>query len=213
VGANQLYPPNHPPIPQESIRKRICVHSSRCPVFHNSILPSLNRTGYHNPESSRKNKIAILGKEKGRQWRMEIVHPQPFQPAPMLHIKLFGHPNSPPHTHGVLFEPAFERLPWSQWNRIQYHNRRHRICHASSHGYNLQFRPCKAQKAISLWSSHSLRVGACATLYSKGFSKMEIKYLLRWKSNAFMQYLRNLAVTSRRHNLAIKETSKVPKFV
>jgi hypothetical protein len=32
---------------------------------------------------------------------------------------------------------------------------------------------------------------------------MEIKYLLRWKSNAFMTYLRNLAVTSRRHNIVI----------
>ena len=77
--------------------------------------------------------------------------------------------------------------------------------------YNLD--PVKNKKQLSLWSSHSLRVGACATLYSKGFSEMEIKYLLRWKSNAFMQYLRNLAVTSRRHNLAINETSEVPNFV
>ena len=78
--------------------------------------------------------------------------------------------------------------------------------------YNLD--PVKHKKQLSLWSSHSLRVGASATLYSKGFSEMEIKYLLRWKSNAFMQYLRNLAVTSsRRHNLAINETSEVPNVV
>ena len=73
--------------------------------------------------------------------------------------------------------------------------------------------PVKNRAQLALWSSHSLRVGACTTLYSKGFSEMEIKYLLRWKSNAFMTYLRNLAVTSRRHNIAMNETSEIPNFV
>lgn len=77
--------------------------------------------------------------------------------------------------------------------------------------YNLD--PIKHRTELSLWSSHSLRVGACTMLYSKGFSEMEIKYLLRWKSSAFMTYLRNLAVTSRRHNIAINEASKIPNFV
>jgi hypothetical protein len=71
----------------------------------------------------------------------------------------------------------------------------------------------KNRAQLALWSSHSLRVGACTTLYSQGFSEMETKYLLRWKSNAFMTYLRNLAVTSRRHNLAMNETSAMPNFV
>ncbi|KAI2505986.1 hypothetical protein MHU86_8486 [Fragilaria crotonensis] len=77
--------------------------------------------------------------------------------------------------------------------------------------YNLD--PIKHRAQLALWSSHSLRVGACTTLYSQGFSEMEIKYLLRWKSNAFMTYLRNLAVTSRRHNVAMNETSTIPNFV
>ena len=77
--------------------------------------------------------------------------------------------------------------------------------------YNLD--PAKHRAQLALWSSHSLRVGACTILYSQGFSKMEIKYLLRWKSNAFMTYLRNLAVTSRRHTIAMNETSAVPNFV
>ena len=77
--------------------------------------------------------------------------------------------------------------------------------------YNLD--PVKNRAQLSQWSSHSLRVGACTLLYSKGFSEMEIKYLLRWKSNAFMAYLRNLAVTSRRHNIAMNETSEIPNFV
>ena len=62
-----------------------------------------------------------------------------------------------------------------------------------------QLDPLKNKTQLALWSSHSLRVGACTTLYSQGFTDMEIKYLLRWKSNASMTYLRNLAVTSRCH--------------
>jgi hypothetical protein len=77
--------------------------------------------------------------------------------------------------------------------------------------YNLD--PVKHRAQLALWSSHSLRVGACTTLYSQGFSEMEIKYLLRWKSNAFMTYLRNLAVTSRRHNAALNDASTIPNFV
>ena len=73
--------------------------------------------------------------------------------------------------------------------------------------------PVKDRAHLSLFSSHSLRVGACTTLYSQGFSRMEIKFLLRWKSDAFMTYLRNLAVTSRRHNETINIVSDIPNFV
>ena len=83
--------------------------------------------------------------------------------------------------------------------------------HAASKAYNLD--PIKNAKDLQLWSAHSLRVGACATLYAKGFSEMEIKFLLRWKSNAFMTYLRNLAVTSRRHNEAMNDVSEIPNFL
>jgi len=55
--------------------------------------------------------------------------------------------------------------------------------------------PKRNKSDLQLWSAHSLRVGACATLYANGFNEMEIKFLLRWKSNAFMTYLRNLAVS------------------
>jgi hypothetical protein len=76
-----------------------------------------------------------------------------------------------------------------------------------------QLDPIKNKAQLALWSSHSLRVGACTTLYSQGFAEMEIKYLLRWKSNAFMTYLRNLAVTSRRHNIAMNDANEIPNFV
>ena len=72
--------------------------------------------------------------------------------------------------------------------------------------------PVLNRKELQLWSSHSFRVGACTTLYSNGFNEMEIKFLLRWKSNAFMTYLRNLAVTSRHHNAAMNDISVMPNF-
>ena len=73
--------------------------------------------------------------------------------------------------------------------------------------------PVKNKAELQMWSAHSLRVGACTTLYAMGFSEMEIKHLLRWKSNAFMTYLRNLAVTSRRHNDALNDASLIPNFL
>jgi hypothetical protein len=66
---------------------------------------------------------------------------------------------------------------------------------------------------LQLWSSHSLRVGTCTLLYAKGFSDTEIMFLLHWKSDAFMSYLRNLAVTSRRQNTAVNDGSEIPNFV
>jgi len=82
---------------------------------------------------------------------------------------------------------------------------------AASKLYNLD--PVTNKKELQMWSSHSLRVGACTTLYAMGFHEMEIKHLLRWKSDAFMTYLRNLAVTSRRPNTAIEDASAIPNFL
>ena len=59
---------------------------------------------------------------------------------------------------------------------------------------------------LTRWSSHSLRVGACVILHVNGFSSSEIQFLLRWKSDAFMQYLRNLGTLSRKQNAALSTT-------
>ena len=114
-----------------------CFTTASCPVSIEQAIAT--------PNVVAKIKIAIRRTEKRRQRRMEIVHPQPFQPAPMLHIQVFGHPNLPPHTHGVVL---LEPLPRSRPSCVQHNNRRHRARHASSRRYNLQFRPCQAQKAI-----------------------------------------------------------------
>ena len=58
-------------------------------------------------------------------------------------------------------------------------------------------------KDLQRWSSHSLRVGACVILHAMGFSTLDIQWLLRWRSLAFMSYLRNLIGLANRQNLAL----------
>jgi hypothetical protein len=45
---------------------------------------------------------------------------------------------------------------------------------------------------LARFSSHSIRVGACVALHAAGVSKLNIKFALRWKSDSFYTYLRNL---------------------
>ena len=82
---------------------------------------------------------------------------------------------------------------------------------AAAHLFNLD--PVENKAEHQMQSAHSLRVGAYTTLYAMDFYEIEIKHLLRWKSNAFMTYLQNLAVTSRRLNDAISNTSCIPNFL
>ena len=96
-------------------------------------------------------------------------------------------------------------------NNITSANVERSLREAASKLFNLD--PVRNKAELQMWSSHSLRVGACTTLYAMGFHEMEIKHLLRWKSNAFMTYLRNLAVTSRRQNEALSDASCIPNFL
>lgn len=63
---------------------------------------------------------------------------------------------------------------------------------------------------IQRWGSHSLRVGAACVLHAMGFSPLDIQWLLRWRSLAFMAYLRNLAILSTRHNEALDKAASMP---
>jgi hypothetical protein len=67
-------------------------------------------------------------------------------------------------------------------------------------------------KAILRFTSHSLRVGACNILHALGFKDYEIQRILRWRSKAFMLYLRNLAVVAQRHADAFTEASLMPSL-
>jgi hypothetical protein len=67
-------------------------------------------------------------------------------------------------------------------------------------------------KALLRFTSHSLRVGACNILHALGFKDYEIQRILRWRSTAFMLYLRNLAVVAQRHADAFTEASLMPSL-
>ena len=62
--------------------------------------------------------------------------------------------------------------------------------------------PVKDAEDLQRWSAHSLRVGACVFLHAKGFSAVDIKWILRWESDAYKVYLRNFSGLSDRHTQA-----------
>ena len=70
--------------------------------------------------------------------------------------------------------------------------------------------PKNEKGAINKWSAHSLRVGACVALHSMGFSPLDIQWLLRWRSQAFMAYLRNLALLADRQHQALDKANAMP---
>jgi hypothetical protein len=56
---------------------------------------------------------------------------------------------------------------------------------------------------LAKFSSHSIRVGACVALHAAGLSQMDIKFALRWKSDTFYTYLRNLPCQAGRTHAAV----------
>jgi hypothetical protein len=82
---------------------------------------------------------------------------------------------------------------------------------AAIHVYKLD--PVRDQAHINKWSAHSLRVGACVILHGMGFTDTQIQFLLRWRSNAFYVYLRNIAGLANKQNAAITDLSTMPHFI
>jgi hypothetical protein len=70
--------------------------------------------------------------------------------------------------------------------------------------------PIKDQQALQMWLAHSLRVGACVILHSMGMSTTQLKCLLRWRSDAFMVYLRNTAIPSNHQNEIFNNAGAMP---
>ena len=56
---------------------------------------------------------------------------------------------------------------------------------------------------LQKWSSHSLHVGGCVALHGIGFSTIDIQWVLRWHSTAFMVYLHNAVVLATCHFQAL----------
>jgi hypothetical protein len=78
--------------------------------------------------------------------------------------------------------------------------------------YGLDPNKPEDRKALQRWSSHSLRVGACVILHAMGFDAVQIKFILRWKSDTFMLYLRNNGVLADKQLQAFDKLSAMPNF-
>ena len=63
-------------------------------------------------------------------------------------------------------------------------------------------------KALARFSNHSIRVGACVHMDAAGTPAHQIKKRLRWKSDTFMDYLRNVARLATDHNNVISKAIK-----
>jgi len=64
---------------------------------------------------------------------------------------------------------------------------------------------------LSKWSSHSLRVTAANELHRMNFSEAFIKKRLRWRSDAFLVYLRNTTHIAREHTLRLAKIQPTAK--
>jgi hypothetical protein len=82
---------------------------------------------------------------------------------------------------------------------------------AAAHVYKLC--PKRDCALLQKWSAHSLRVGACVILHGMGFTDTQIQFILRWTSQAFFAYLRNLAGLAHMQNRALTDISLMPNFI
>jgi hypothetical protein len=73
--------------------------------------------------------------------------------------------------------------------------------------------PIRDHAHLQKWSAHSIRVGACVILHGMGFTDTQIQFLLRWRSNAFYVYLRNIAGLAHKQNRALDDLSTMPNFI
>ena len=55
------------------------------------------------------------------------------------------------------------------------------------------------EEDLARFTIHSIRVGACAKLHESGIDAETIKIRLRWKSDAFRAYLRNVIAIAKKH--------------
>jgi hypothetical protein len=119
-----------------------------------------------------------------------------------------------PHRH----QPpqwAPECLPPRQRPSPLHHGIHHRVHISHGSSPRLQTRPVKDCEHLRKWSSHSLRVGACGILHGMGFTNSQIRLLLlRWRSDAFFDCLRNIAGLAFKQCRALHhDLSIMPNFV
>ena len=66
--------------------------------------------------------------------------------------------------------------------------------------------PTATKEVLALYTPHSIRIGACVLLHEHGHSAIFIKNRLRWKSDTFMDYLRDTASLARKHAASLLST-------
>jgi hypothetical protein len=71
--------------------------------------------------------------------------------------------------------------------------------HTASTVFNIK----KGNSRLDKWSTHSIRVTACNLLHRARYSDTYIKNRLRWKSDAFLMYLRNTFYTADEHSKSL----------
>ena len=76
----------------------------------------------------------------------------------------------------------------------------------------LRLDPVADKDDLRRFSAHSIHVGACVMLHSQGFSAEQLKFLLRWRSDAFMVYLRNIEFLATQQVQAINKADAMPHF-
>ena len=67
-----------------------------------------------------------------------------------------------------------------------------------------------SEEELAKFTCHSIRIGACCTLYSMGVPPEQIKKLLRWRSDCWMRYIRDLTTVANNQNAAITSAAELP---
>ena len=67
-----------------------------------------------------------------------------------------------------------------------------------------------AENDLKKFSCHSLRVGACCIYFTAGYPAEFIQRVLRWESNAWKKYVRDLVCTAVKANKAINSVEELP---
>ena len=73
--------------------------------------------------------------------------------------------------------------------------------------YNL-----KTIEKIQKFSTYSFQVGACCLLFAYGYPPEFIQRVLRWRSDAWKNYVRDLIVTALTHNVAMLQADTMPQL-
>ena len=68
------------------------------------------------------------------------------------------------------------------------------------------------KEMLKKWTSRSLRVGPTVLLFEKGFSPLQLQFLLRWNYEAYRSYLRNLPQLAQQQHYVLNDSNTTPNL-